>query len=427
MAKASFRGGINLPPRKESTQNSPVANVAIPHLCRYTLREEGSCFVPIVKKGQTVTEGEIIARSDVQGVPPIHASVPGRIIAVSESDAPKTGVPPRIDIEASGAFHSSAHPVKTDWQSLSGKEISEMLFEAGIPIHTDASSSTSPEYLIINAIDPEPYITSRERILIEYPEKIAEGIAIVMKGSSASRCILAVTHRQKEAARSCVETVPMGNYPFTPAISVVSSKYPQSMAPFLIRSTTGISIDSSFAAKDGRFSIISVEDLLAVHEAITESKPLYERVVTVSGSAIARPGNYKIRSGTLISHVIDECGGFIHAPSSTILGGPMTGVIAPSTDLPVSRSVSAILFLTGKEISRWRQYPCIGCGQCADVCPIRLTPFELAHSASGRKVDSDLISRCIGCNCCSAVCPSRIPLGGMITALRSDGGTTDAL
>ncbi|HEY1405520.1 MAG TPA: 4Fe-4S dicluster domain-containing protein [Spirochaetota bacterium] len=399
----SFKGGIHLPPRKELFRATSISTIAVPHTCHYMMLDAGASFVPVVKKGDFVAEGQIIARDPSKKHPPLHASIPGRVIIMD----PVQG----IFIEAQGAF-PSLHLVEFDhsWKSRSHEGIRQSLFDAGIFLPQTTGSDIT---LIVNLIDPEPNMSARREILTTSNSYLADGIEICAKGLRADRIIIVTVGRGKSDAKTLAVELRKRTFAQSVLTKTLSSKYPQSAEPLIIKGTLGIETNQKDDNRTQKIAVIGAETFIAAHNALSGKKPFCERIISLAGKDLSRPGNYKVRFGTPISHIMDECGVDKNRIEGVLIGGEMTGTVTTDYDVPVSRSTAALLFLSRKEVRTKKKYPCIRCGRCTDVCPMRLLPTDLAHQDANEK-NSTLRERCISCGCCSALCPSGIPLAQMI-------------
>jgi electron transport complex protein RnfC len=419
MPLVSFNGGIRFPSGKETATIMPINTIAVPQRCHYPLRKGRISYYPAVAQGDNVREGQIIARTSDSNEPPLHSSIPGRITEIVPDSDGRCFL--SITVETSGSFISAHDEHHDHWQSLSSDEIRSVISESGIPLPFQENTPDDLDALIVNAIDQEPFLSSRAATLAAYPSMIAEGIDILIRCTGAKHAIVAVTRRTMESAGR-LETEYMNKTGHPLRFKILSSKYPRGFPSFIIREITGTGRYP--ASGSNRYPVIDIEYVYAAYEAIVKNKPFFERVITVAGDAASRPGNYKIRNGTPVAHIMDECGLPGLKPSSVIIGGPLTGRNTDNLNTPVTLSTGAVIFLS-RSIHQiaGKRYPCIHCGFCADVCPVRINPLEVAESII-RGVSPVIRSFCIGCGCCAASCPSRIPLSSIIHS-RSDHGYSD--
>jgi electron transport complex protein RnfC len=193
----------------------------------------------------------------------------------------------------------------------------------------------------------------------------------------------------------------------------LKTKYPQGAEKLLIKSLLGREVPSGGLPMDAGVVVQNVGTIYAIREAVTLGRPLFMRYITVAGGAIARPGNYKVRIGTRIADIAEECGGFRHPPAKIVMGGPMCGISVHSMDVPVVKGTSGVLFLTEEEVSFRKYSPCIRCGKCVAVCPVGLHPCDMGNAVEKERLDIAAGLNpfdCIMCGSCSFVCPANRPL-----------------
>jgi electron transport complex protein RnfC len=424
----SFRGGIRPPDNKDISADSVISNLAIPHLCSIPLKQHsGTPVQPVVRAGNFVSEGQLIGVSNADDQADIHASIPGKIIDIRGIVCGNMIVPAVI-IEAEGSFSASSRErIASDWTLLSPEEILLKIKESGIvglggeghPTKTKLSSGPGTDLLIVNATESEPYRTSDFALLSNYPTEIIKGALIVIKALGASKIKIALSKATRKTALALKKAVRETGVHKAINVSVLSPKYPQGSEKQLVYRITGREIPRGASARDFDVTVFNASTLYAVYEAVVFSKPLYERVITVTGRAIKKPGNYKIRIGTRISDIINDCGGLIAEPAAMILGGPMKGT-AVSADEPVIKTTGCVLFLTADEARRFMSYPCMRCGRCVTACPAGLVPAEMGDIIEENRADQlwrYSFADCIECGSCDYVCPS----GRRITELVKRG------
>jgi electron transport complex protein RnfC len=427
MFREYFRGGVNLPQRTKLTEHSPFQNIAVPYLCRFPLSQHtGKPAVPCVAAGETVIEGQVIARADGDSSADIHTSIPGRVKSIDTITTTRNTCEPAITIEACGGFPFFNQDKPLDWHTMDRSDILNSIRRAGIvrlggspvpehlrlPQHGDAPTTT----IIINAIESEPYLSTAAALLSQHQDILIEGVRILMKLSSAKQAVFALDAgtdiKTINALRRLIrESGDSGKI----TIKKIPSIYPYGADAILARIIAHTRITPGEQPKKHGILIETAATVFAIYEAVTANKPLYEKFITVSGRGIRRPGNYKIRLGTPLSHIIEECGGMTSSKTVILSGGPMRGTQIDNTDAPVDKSVSALLFLNRSEISRGKSSPCIRCGKCVDRCPMGLNPRSLAIGTP----DQPGMKLCIGCAICSYICPSGIDLSRIIIEQRN--------
>ena len=418
MFREYIGGGVNLPQRTWLTERSPFQNIAVPYLCRFPLSQHtGKPAVPCVKPGDTVTEGQIIAKADGELSADIHTSVPGRVQGIDVVTTIRGERESAIIIESRGGFPFFHQEKPLDWTIMNPTAIGAAIRSAGIvrlggspvPEHLrlPQKGDPSPEILIINAIESEPYLTTAAAMLEHNPEPLVEGAGILMRLTGVPKTVFAVDSRTgRRTVRKLHELISKHGLGHAVSVKKIPQVYPYGADVILADIIAHRRITPGDQPKKHGVLIETAATVHAIYEAVTEHKPLYERFITVSGRGIRKPGNYKIRLGTPLSHVIEECGGLRRNDVVILAGGPMRGKRVDSLDAPIDKKVSALLFLDRKELNRRTVSACIRCGSCIDSCPMGLSPREIFRA----KKPDERASRCIGCSVCSYVCPAGLDL-----------------
>lgn len=418
MFREYIGGGVNLPQRTRQTERSPFQNIAVPYLCRFPLSQHtGKPAVPCVKPGETVTEGQVIAKADGELSADIHTSVPGRVQGIDLVTTIRGERESAIVIEARGGFPFFHQDKPLDWKSMNPTAIGSAIRSAGIvrlggspvPEHLrlPQKGDPSPEILIVSAIESEPYLTTAAVMLEHNPEPLVEGAGILMRLTSVPKTVFAIDSRTgRRTIRKLHELIEKHGLGEAASVRKIQPVYPYGADALLAGIIANRKIPPGEQPKKHGVLIETAATVHAIYEAVTERKPLYERFITVSGKGIRRPGNYKIRLGTPLSHIIEECGGLSRTDVVILAGGPMRGKRVESLDAPVDKKVSALLFLDRKELSRKSVSSCIRCGRCIDSCPTGLNPREIFRAD---KPDARAL-RCIGCAVCSYICPAGLDL-----------------
>ncbi|HNW27195.1 MAG TPA: electron transport complex subunit RsxC [Spirochaetota bacterium] len=423
-----FGGGIHPPGHKSITEDLKFINLPIPHACYIPLQQHiGAPAKLAVAVGDIVSEGQLIGRADGFISANVHSSIPGRVADIAPVPT-VYGPQQSVIIEAEGAFSASAMPQEAgDWNVLSREEILERIREAGIvglggaAFPTAVKLSPPPEKkidtLVVNGAECEPYLTVDDMLMRTFPAYIIEGTRIAMKALGVTRAVIGVEGNKKEAIAALKNSLGPASGRETISIKKLVTKYPQGAEKQMIYSLLGRRVPSGGLPMDAGVVVQNVGTLFALRKAVLYNKPLLSRYVTISGNAIRNPGNYKVRIGTRIADIVEECGGLTEEPSRIVMGGPLCGVSVHSLDFPVVKGTSGILFLTGKEAAARDYSPCIRCGKCVAVCPMGLLPNELGTAAEKDRFDlaGELNPYdCIMCGSCSYVCPSQRPLSHFI-------------
>ena len=284
---------------------------------------------------------------------------------------------------------------------------------------------TTPEdkkidFLILNGVECEPYLTCDHALMLARAEEIIAGAKIIKKALNADRCYIAIERNKPDAIKLIKEKIKMER---DFHLKILTVRYPQGAEKQLIKTVLGREVPLGGLPMDVGVVVNNVGTALAIYEAVVLSKPLYERVVTVTGSIVKDPQNLKVRIGTKFSQLIEECGGLKGEPTKIIIGGPMMGLAQYSLDLPVIKGSSGIIFLNKKESILAELNPCIRCARCLDVCPIGLVPAQIALSAQRGRfelADEWGAPDCIECGACEYICGARRPLVHLIRLAKSE-------
>lgn len=429
MARLSFRGGIHPYDGKELSKNKRIISVMPKGDLVYPLSQHiGAPAKPIVEKGERVLTGQKIAEAGGFVSAPIYATVSGTVKSIEPRRVVTGDNVMSIILENDGLYEEVDYPKGKPLEEMTNEEILECIKEAGIvgmggagfPTHVKLSPK-EPEkidYVIVNCAECEPYLTSDYRRMIEEPEKLIKGLKVSLQLFANARGILAVEDNKPD----CIEILKKLTKD-EPRISVkaLRTKYPQGAERQIIYAVTGRAINSAMLPADAGCIVNNVDTVVAIYHAVYEGKPLMNRIVTVTGDAVADPRNFNVRIGTNYHELIDEAGGFIKEPVKIISGGPMMGFGIFDLDVPTTKTASALLCLTQDDVSRMEPGPCINCGRCVEACPSRLVPNMLATYAEHYDVEEFLSHEgleCVECGCCSFVCPAKRSLTQSIKSMR---------
>lgn len=428
MRDMTFKGGIHPPEYKHITEGMEFSNFSIPQICYIPLQQHiGKPAVPVVNAGEMVCEGQLIGKADGFISANVHSSIPGKVIEIKEHPSVFSRKSLCVVVEAEGKFDSSGKPSEiSEWQNLTPKEILGRIAEAGIvglggaafptPVKLSPPENKKVDTLIINGSECEPYLTVDDMLIRTFPQDIIEGIGITLRVLGVSKAIIGIENNKKEAAS--ILKISLEASPLKDKIQLVQlkTKYPQGAEKQLIYSIMKKEVPSGGLPMDVGVVVQNVGTIYAIREAVALKKPLFERYITVTGNLVNRPGNYKVRIGTRISDIVEECGGLKEYPSKVIMGGPMCGISLQSMDVPVVKGTSGLLFLSEREVNHEDFSPCIKCGRCVSACPIALVPCDIGNAVENKRFD--LLDRnvfdCIMCGACSYICPSRRPLSHFV-------------
>lgn len=418
------KGGIHPPERKEITEHLPIERMPIPDEVEILLQQHfGAPCTPLVKKKDAVTEGDLVGKVNAGLGAPVHASVSGSVKQIGTSFHPSNVKSPSITIKTDPQAPPRSYE-PADWRSFGREELLARIRDAGIvgiggagfPTHVKLSPppTAKVDTLILNGAECEPYLTTDHRVMVENPKDVIEGALVILSVLGITECKIGIEANKPDAVeameKSAREVKANGS-----RISVVplKVKYPQGSEKQLIQSITGRKVPGFGLPFDVGVIVQNVGTAKAVHDAVCLGKPLYEKVVTVSGMGIERPANLMVRIGTRLRDIVDYLGGTRKDLAKVVVGGPMMGFAVPTLDIPVMKTTSGVLFLTEAEIDKSRHGHCIRCGWCLDACPMGLSPNEIGiYLEAGRGADTSQfgVFECFECGCCAYVCPAKRPL-----------------
>lgn len=429
MAKLTFVGGIHPYDGKELSKDKPIKAVLPKGDLVYPLSQHiGAPAKPVVAKGDHVLTGQLIAEAGGFVSAPIYSSVSGTVKAIEPRRVVTGDNVMSIVIENDGLYEEVQYEEPKPLEELTKEEIIEKVKNAGVVGMGGAGFPTfiklSPkepekiEYCIVNCAECEPYLTSDYRRMLEEPEKVIDGLKVMLTLFDGARGILAVEDNKPD----CIALLKKLTQNETRiSVKALKTKYPQGAERQLIYATTGRAINSSMLPADAGCVVDNVDTVVAINAAVRENKPLMHRIVTVTGDAVADPRNFIVRIGTNYAELIDEAGGFKKDPVKIISGGPMMGFGIFDLNVPTTKTASALLCLTEDDVSAMKPTACINCGMCVEVCPGRVVPKRLADFAEHYNEEAFVANHgmeCCECGCCSYVCPAKRPLTQLIKSAR---------
>ena len=428
--KFTFKGGIHPYEGKELTEEKDVIDYLPQGDMVYPLSQHiGAPAKPIVKKGDRVLAGQLIAEAAGFVSANIHASVSGTVKTIEPRLTSSGSKVNSIIIENDKQYETLAYtPNDKPLDELTREEVIDAIQKAGIvgmggagfPTHVKLSPKNLDDidFIIVNASECEPYLTSDYRRIIDDSDKVIEGLRIVLAIFPNAQGIIAVEDNKPKAIKLLQDKL-AGDARIR--VNAMPTKYPEGAERQLIFANTGRYINSSMLPADAGCIVHNVDTVYAICEAVREGKPLTERLVTVSGDAIKNPCNIRMKIGTNYQELIDCAEGFSKDPAKLVAGGPMMGKAIYTTDIPATKSSSAILALSEDVVAEMEPSACIRCGRCIEVCPGRVMPNKLATLAARNDIDAFVKNNgmeCCECGCCSYVCPARRHLTQMIAGTR---------
>lgn len=421
-------GGIHPPEMKFISNGTSITSIPLADNYLVPLPQVGESAILTANVGDKVLKGQMLTSGIGRQYCPVHAPTSGTVIAIEprpSNHASGIAVNTCV-IQADGQdqwINTFTADNKIAPESLSNEQIIEKVQHAGVvgmggaefPAHIKLSPTSDIELLIINGAECEPYLTSDDRLMREYSDKILAGTEIIHRLLKPKRVVVAIEDNKPEAIKAMEKALAKSSLPRGQArVTVIPTKYPSGSAKQLIKIITGQEVASGGRSSQLGVLVHNVSTAMAIYQAVTQNKPSIERVVSVTGKNVTKPGNYWVPIGTPISHLLKHCGFNTKAGQSVIVGGPMMGYTLPLINVPVLKGTTALIAPSSQEMDTTPQErACIRCGECAQACPASLLPQQLFWHAKAEEYDkaaSYNLRDCIECGCCSYVCPSDIPL-----------------
>jgi len=435
MLKTFRLGGIH-PTENKLSAHAVIQAMEFPKRAAVPVSQHlGVPAKPLVKRGDMVKTGQMIAKGEAFISANVHSPFTGKVFRVEEvldsTGFRRTAVIIDVQEDEWEEGIDTSTEIKKEINT-SPAEIVNKIHELGVvgmggatfPTHVKymVPDGKQVEYLIINGVECEPYLTSDHRLMLEHGEEMMIGVSILMMGLKVKKCIIGVENNKPDA----IEHLRNIAQKFT-GISVEPLKvqYPQGGEKQLIDALLGRQVPAGKLPLDVGCVVNNVGTCFAVYEAIQKNKPLIERVVTVTGKTVAKPSNFKVRIGTPISNLIEKAGGDIAASGKIINGGPMMGKALVTVDVPVTKGTSGVLMMAKAESKRNQETNCIRCGKCTTVCPQGLEPHLLkviAKRHDSESCENERIMDCIECGSCVYTCPANIPLLDFIRMGKANTG-----
>lgn len=420
----SFPGGVHPDDKKSLSNTSVIKKPSLPELLIVPLRQHiGSDGICCVEVGDTVLKGQILSQTSSPFSVPVHAPTSGEVVAI----APHVVAHPSgltemcISIRPDGKdTWCSLSPI-ANYSDIDKNKLIEAICQAGIsgmggagfPTHIKTSTSKPVEFLILNGVECEPYITSDDRLMREHAWQIRQGLDILTHLIGPKAIVVAVEDNKPEAYEALnIACQDKKDY----RVVSVETKYPAGGEKQLIQVLTGREVPRNGLPVDVGVMMFNVGTCYAIADAILHGKPLIERIVTVTGEAVKSPSNFRALLGTPVSHLLEEANYNAKKQKApkVIMGGPMMGFTLSDATIPVVKTTNCLLVPAKKELVDDNvERPCIRCSACADACPASLLPQQIFWHAKAKEYDKaeeyDLFD-CIECGACAYVCPSEIPL-----------------
>ncbi len=422
MGLATFKGGVHPYEGKELSEHKPVQILMPKGDLVYPMSQHiGAPAIPLVKKGDKVLAGQKIGEASGFISANVICSVSGTVKAVEPRRVANGAMVNSIVVENDGEYTAvEGLGADRDPAKLSKQEIRDIVKEAGIvglggagfPTHVKLApkDESKIEYILVNGAECEPYLTSDYRLMMEEPEKLVGGLKVILQLFDNAKGVIGIENNKPEAIKKLQELV-KGESRIE--VCPLQTKYPQGGERSLIYAVTGRKVNSSMLPADAGCIVDNVDTVISVYNAVCKTTPLMRRVVTVTGDAIANPQNFQVKIGTNMQELIEAAGGFKTEPEKLIAGGPMMGMALFGTDIPVTKTNSALLCMSKDEVAANAETPCIRCGKCVSVCPSHIVPVKMMKAAL--KGDCEAFEKvggmeCMECGSCTFICPAKRPL-----------------
>ncbi|MBR3649240.1 MAG: electron transport complex subunit RsxC [Victivallales bacterium] len=415
-----FYGGIH-PSEGKVSNKEDIINAPLQELYTVPLQQHiGAPAKMVVQKGDHVLRGQLLGEPGGFVSAAVHSPTSGTVKDVTTCLGPAGATLPAVVIESDGE-DKAADPLPPfeNWQDADPAALKARVGEAGIVGMGGATFPTfvklSPppnvkiDTIILDGVECEPCLTADHRLMLETPEKIVKGAQIIGRILGVKRIIIAIELNKPDAIETMTKAAEGTGVEVAPLVV----RYPQGAEKQLIYALTGRKVPSGGLPAAVGCVVSNVGTTAAIYEAVCLGKPLYERVTTVTGTPVVKPGNYRFRVGTLYRTALELCGGVSEDPAKIISGGPMMGMAVYSLDIPVMKGTSGILLLSRDELVQYSPSACLRCGRCNDVCPMSMMPGILSAQIEHQKfelAEKWHVMDCIECGSCAYICPAGRPL-----------------
>ena len=427
MSTKTFRGGVHPKDNKQLSENAATVRLeAKGELTFLTNQHIGAPAKPVVKPGDRVLLGQLIAEAGGFVSAPVHSSVSGTVKSVSMKMTQSGDEAMAITVENDSEYEAvEGLGEPRDYAAMSKEEIRAAIRDAGIvgmggagfptAVKATVKDDSKIDYIICNGAECEPYITCDYRLMLERPRDAVTGMKILLKLFENAVGVFGIEDN-KPAGIAAVSEAAAGSEKIS--VQPLKKKYPQGGERMIISAITGRKINSAMLPADAGCVVVNYSTLIAICDAVTRRIPLIRRVVTVTGDAVKEPSNFDVPIGIDAAELIEAAGGFTKEPEKLIFGGPMMGAAVYTEDLPITKTSSCILAMINDGAKGLEPTACIRCGKCLYACPEHLMPIELKNSADRRDYKAFEAAHgleCIGCGCCTYVCPAKRRLSQTIT------------
>lgn len=428
MKLRTFRiGGIH--PEENKLSSDAATQIAkLPQQAIFPLSQHiGAPAKPVVKKGDKVKVGTLLAEAGGFVSAPIYSSVSGTVLKIDEAVDATGYRKPAIIVKVEGDEWEESIDRSDKLETLEGhpeltpEEIIECVKKAGVTGMGGAGFPTfiklcppptaKAECVILNGVECEPYITSDYRLMMEHADEILVGLELLMKAVKVAKGYIGIEENKPQAIALFEEKIAGWD---DIEIVPLAKKYPQGGEKQLVDAVIRRQVPAPPAIPVNVGAVVqNVGTAFAVYQAVMKNKPLFERYTTVTGKRLERPSNFLVRMGTPMIDLIDECGGMPEGDNKLLAGGPMMGKALTSVEVPICKGTNSVTILSGDDAKRKPVQPCIRCAKCVSVCPMGLEPYLLATASAlhdWEKVEASGVTSCIECGSCQFTCPAHRPM-----------------
>lgn len=420
----TFHGGKHIPDCKSLCDSKPIE--VMPAMSDYYVclsQHIGKPAVLCVEKGQSVSEGQLIATADGVVSANVHSPICGEIVDVVKRKNSNGAMCDYVHIHADGRTDVVTMPPLTN---PTPDQIVERIAQAGIvgmggagfPTAVKLKPRDAVDVLVVNAAECEPYLNCDNRLMIERAEKFVYGVRLVAEACGVQQVFVGLESNKQEAyaALMSIDGVVSDDVPHKAndvVVSLLKPKYPQGAEKMLIYAVTGRKVPTGALPASVGCIVVNVATCFAVYDAVVNGRPLYKRIMTLSGDGVVTPKNVEVRMGTVLKDILTFCDGLKDDTVKLVFGGPMMGKTLVDTDIPTTKTDGGFLALTERSASSMLPTPCIRCGRCVEVCPMHLSPLYIDFYATVGDVDNAVkygALDCFECGSCAYVCPAKRPL-----------------
>lgn len=431
LSKVGFRHGVHPPELKDATADIPVRRMPFPTEVVLPIRQHaGKPAKLVVREGDRVLRGDVIAEADGFISAPVHASATGRVVEIGLWPHPDGSMDTAVRIAVETYSVQVPRPrLVPKWEDLGPRDIVTAVQKGGVvglggaafPSHVKLAPPPGLEVhtIILNGAECEPYLTTDHRIMVEYPERVQLGARIMLRTLGARRVVIGVEKNKPDAIAALQRTCPTD---IDVSVLPLTVKYPQGAEKMLINAVTGREVPSGKLPVTLGVLVQNVGSAASIAEIFETGLPLVERIVTVTGPGIRKPSNLLVPVGTRVRDLIDACGGLTADAGEIVFGGPMMGNAVANLATPIVKGTTGVVVLAKSQTRQEATYPCIHCGRCLDACPVFLNPSMLGDYARVQRyeeMEALHLADCMLCGSCSYVCPSNIPLAQLFQASKS--------